>query len=112
MSYNNFNIKYKDHFILFVELKDKVIFESELSRNNIVYHIDDNQSTLDNTTRYFLLNDNKASIDEIIINNGIVANTGSTHMADFNDQKKVMRLYGLIAAAIALIIILITLFED
>ena len=111
MSYSNFYIKNKDHFVLFVELKDKIVFDSELSKNNIPYHIDDNQSTLENSIRYFFLDESQAVVDKIIIDKKIIASTGSIRMGNYDDEKKVMELYGLIAAAIAVAIILIALFD-
>lgn len=111
MSYSNFYIKNKDHFVLFVELKDKIVFDSELSKNNIPYHIDDNQSTLGNSIRYFFLDESQVVVDKIIIDKKIIASTGSIRMGNYDDEKKVMELYGLIAAAIAVAIILIALFD-
>lgn len=112
MPYNNFYIKNTDHFVLFIELKDKIVFDSELSKNNIPYHIDDNQSTLGSSIRYFFLDESQAVVDKIIIDKKIIASTGTICMGDYNDEKKVMKLYGLIAAAIAVAIILIALLFD
>ncbi|RWX00803.1 hypothetical protein [Flavobacterium cerinum] len=112
MSYSNFYIKNKDHFVLFVELKDKIVFDSELSKNNIPYHIDDNQSNLENSIRYFFLDENQTLVDKIVIDNGIIASTGSIRIRDYNDQKKVVKLYGSIAVIIAVTIVFMILFLD
>lgn len=68
-----------NHFTLFVELKDKIIFDSELSKNDIPYHVDNNESTLGNGVRYFFLDEDQAMVDEIIIDNGIIATSISAN---------------------------------
>ena len=43
MGTDTFSIKYQEHFKLWVELKDKIVFESELIKKDIPFHIDENQ---------------------------------------------------------------------
>lgn len=62
-----------NHFTLFVELKDKIVFDSELSKNDIPYHVDNNQSAIGNGVRYFFLDEDQATVDKIIIDNRIIA---------------------------------------
>ena len=49
------------------------------------------------------------NVDRIIIENGIVANTESNLISDFEDEKKVMKLYVTVVGAVIGIIILIAL---
>jgi len=90
---NNFNIKYPDHFKLYIQLKDKIIFETELFNNGVDFHVDDNQVLSGSDTRYFLLSKDNAKIDEVLRNNGIIASTDTINVTDYQDQKKAQKLY-------------------
>lgn len=110
LSENNFDIKLKEHYKLYVLLKDKIIFESELQNSGIKYYADINeQPSIDGGIRYFLLDSDMENVDRIITENGIVANTESHLISDFGDQKKIMKLYVVVALAVIGIIILIAL---
>lgn len=110
LSENNFDIKLKEHYKLYVLLKDKIIFESELQKSGIKYYADLNeQPFIDSGVRYFLLDSDMENVDRIIIENGIVANTESNLISDFTDENKVMKLYVAVVSAIIGIIILIVL---
>jgi len=110
LSKNNFDIKLKEHYKLYVLLKDKIIFESELEKSGIKYYADINeQPTIDSGIRYFLLDSDMQNVDRIVKENGIVANTESNLISDFRDEKKVMKLYVTVAGAVIGIIILIAL---
>ena len=110
LSENNFDIKFKEHYKLYVLLKDKIIFESELQKNGITYYTDINeQPSIDGGIRYFLLDSNIENVDRIIKENGIVANTESNLISDFKDEKKVMKLYVVVAVSLIGILLLIAL---
>ena len=107
---NNFDIKLKEHYKLYIFLKDKIIFESELYKNGIKYYAEINeQPSIDGGIRYFLLNSDMENVDRIIMENGIVANTESHLIPDFRDEKKIMKLYVAVAGAVIGIIILIAI---
>ncbi|MEG0851635.1 MAG: hypothetical protein RSH24_17340, partial [Flavobacterium sp.] len=62
---NSIDIKFQNHFKLYVLLKDKIIFESELNKSNIKYYIDiETQALSDNGIRYFLLDKDQEGIDD------------------------------------------------
>ena len=110
LSENNFDIKLKEHYKLYVLLKDKIIFESELQNSGIKYYVEINeQPSIDGGIRYFLLDSDMKNVDQILIENGIVANTESHLISDFGDQKKILKLYFVVALTILGIIILIVL---
>ena len=110
LSENNFDIKLKKHYKLYVLLKDKIIFESELEKNGIKYYSEINeQSSIDGGIRYFLLDSDMKNIDQIITQNEIIASTESILVSDYRDKKKVMKLYLTIAGIIIVLIILIIL---
>jgi len=110
LSENNFDIKLKEHYKLYVLLKDKIIFESELQKSGIKYYSDLNeQPYIDGGIRYFLLDSDMKNVDRIIIKNGIVANIESHLISDFRDEKKVIKLYFVLAGAVIGIILLIAL---
>ena len=108
MSENNFDIKLKEHYKLYVLLKDKIIFESELQKSGIKYYADINEQTsIDGGIRYFLLDSDMENVDRIIIENGIVANTESNLVSDLQDNKKSIGLFIVVAGAFILIFILL-----
>lgn len=110
LSENNFDIKLKEHYKLYVLLKDKIIFESELEKSGIKYYAEINeQPSIDGGIRYFLLDSDMENVDRIVKENGIVANTESNLISDFRDEKKVMKLYVVVVGAVIGIIILIAL---
>ena len=110
MSHNNFDIKLKEHYKLYVLLKDKIIFESELQKEGIKYYSEINeQPFIDGGIRYSLLDSDMEKVDVIIIKNGIVASTESILISDFRDEKKIMKLYITVAAVLIGIIILVGL---
>ncbi|WP_397363880.1 hypothetical protein [Olleya sp. R77988] len=109
LSENNFDIKLKEHYKLYVPLKDKILFESELHKSGIKYYADINEQPFGDSIRYFLLDSDMHNVDRIIIEHEIVANTESNQIGDFKDEKKVMKLYVAVAGAVIGIIILIAL---
>lgn len=110
MSENNFDIKLKKHFKLYVLLKDQIIFESELNKRGIKYYVEINeQPSIDIGIRYFLLDTDLENVDQIIKENGIVANVESNLISDFNDNKKALGLFILVTAAFVGVFILIGL---
>jgi 2-C-methyl-D-erythritol 4-phosphate cytidylyltransferase len=107
---NNFDIKLKEHYKLYVLLKDKIIFESELKKKGIKYYTEINeQPYIERGIRYFLLDSDMEKIDIIIRENGIVANTETNLILDYRDEKKVSKLYIAVTGVIIIIIILISL---
>lgn len=110
LSENNFDIKFNKHYKLYVLLKDKIIFESELQKNGIKYYTDINeQVSIDGEIRYFLLDSDMKNVDRIIKENEIVATTESILITDFRDDKKAMKLYLAVAGVVIVITFLILL---
>lgn len=109
MEKSNFDILLKNHYKLYVLLKDKIVFESELQKNGIKYYYDiDEQPFIDSGIRYFLLNDDRKKVDEILISNSIIGTIESLPITDYKDNKKMMKVF----LFIVLIIISIILFID
>lgn len=100
---NNFYIKHQDHFKLYVRLKDKILFEALLLSNNIHFHVDNNQATLGSDTRYFLLIKDSGRVDELLTNNGIIASTDASNMVDYDEQRKVRRMYYWVALIVVVL---------
>ncbi|WP_045471417.1 hypothetical protein [Winogradskyella sp. PG-2] len=86
LSENNFDIKLKEYYKLYVLLKDKIIFESELHKSGIKFYANINEQPFGDSIRYFLLDSDMENIDRIVTNNGIVANTESHLISDFRDE--------------------------
>lgn len=87
---NTFYIKLRNHFKLSIALKDKIVFEAELNKNEIPFYVDDNPVF---PTRYFLLDEDRDRIDDIIKITGIIASTDTIPMTDYADSKKVYKIY-------------------
>ena len=113
LSEKNFDIKLKEHYKLYVLLKDKIIFESELQKSRIKYYAEiSEQPYIDGGIRYFLLDSDMQNVDRIIKENGIVANTESLMIRDFGDQKKIMKMYVVVAGLVIGLIILVAIFGN
>jgi len=48
---NSFDIKYHEHFKLYILLKNKIEFESALINNKILFHLDDSELGVHNYSR-------------------------------------------------------------
>lgn len=111
MEKSNFDIRLKNHYKLYVLLKDKLIFESELQKNGIKYYYDiDEQPFIDSGIRYFLLDSDRKTVDRILISNSIIATIESLPITDYKDNKKMMKIFLLIALMIIAVILFIDLF--
>lgn len=108
----NFDIKYQDHYKLYVLLKDKILFEDELEKRGIKFYCDLNeQPFIDSGIRYFFLDSDMKLVDQIIKENEIVANTESYLISDYRDEKKILKKYFMVVLIVAIIMILIVMFD-
>ncbi|MEG1024992.1 MAG: hypothetical protein RSD71_10915 [Flavobacterium sp.] len=106
---NSIDIKFQNHFKLYVLLKDKIIFESELNKSNIKYYIDiETQALSDNGIRYFLLDKDQEGIDDILLSKNIIASTETINVNDFRDVKNYYKVYFIIALLVITLTILIS----
>lgn len=109
---NNPEILFKSHLKIYVLLKDKITFESELEKNNVEYYCDiENQPITGNGIRYFIKDVDKKKLDKIVIENEIIASTETILISDYRDGKKVQKLYFKVAGIIFAIMILIIIIE-
>lgn len=97
---NTFDIKLSNHFKLIIGIKDKIVFEAELNKNGIPFHLDDNPLI---QTRYFLLDEDRKRIDDIIKVTGIIASTDTIPMTDYADAKKVYKIYLYVAVVVIIL---------
>ncbi|MBP4141692.1 hypothetical protein J3S90_07735 [Flavobacterium sp. P4023] len=51
---NTINVKFQEHFKLYVLFQDNIIFEGELQRREIDYYYDPEQLFISESIRYFL----------------------------------------------------------
>lgn len=106
---NSSTVKFNNHFKLYILFKDNIIFESELIKNNIDYFLDNNQVGSLEQLRYFLLDNDRLKIDEILNKESIVASVESLDIIDYKQVKKVQFIYLKVAVIVALLFVLITL---
>lgn len=112
MPKSHFNIKLKGRFTLYVLLKDKELFESEIRKHEILFYTDiEEQPLIDGRIRFFLLDSDMEKIDQIIIENGITAHKESYLISDFRSEKKIMKISILIAISLIAFIILLSIIE-
>lgn len=106
-----FDIKLKEHFKLYISVKDKISLESELFNNDIKYYFDfDEQCARDEYLRYYFLDSEKEIIDEILIKNDIVTFTESNIIGDFQESGKIMKLSAIVTIGLIVVIVLISTF--
>lgn len=117
MKINTPKILFENNVKIYVLPKDKIIFESELEKQNIEYYCDiENQPMFESGIRYFIRNDDRIKIDKILTENEIIANTETILISDYRDGKKVMNLYLKVGGIIfgengAVIVTIIALFS-
>lgn len=108
MEKSNFDIRLKNHYKLYVLLKDKIVFESELQKSGIKYYYDiDEQPLIDSGIRYFLLDSDRKIVDKILTSNSIIATIESLPITDYKDNKKMMKVFLLFILVIVAIILII-----
>src|SRR5690606_30612923 len=108
MGKSNFDIRLKNHYKLYVLLKDEIVFDSELQKNGIKYYYDiDEQPLIDSGIRYFLLDSDRKIVDKILTSNSIIATIESLPITDYKDNKKMMKVFLLFILVIVAIILII-----
>ena len=111
MKNNNPEILFKDHFKIYVLLKDMILFENELKNHEIEYYTDlENQTMLDSEIRYFIQDADRIKLDKIFIENEIIAQIETVSTSDYRDGKKTMKLYlkvGVFVFGIMMLIIIV-----
>jgi len=79
----------ESYYHIYILLKDRIRFESELNNREIQFHSDINQLQSDNSFRYYLLETDKVEIDRILIENKIISNDETSKIVDYRDNIKI-----------------------
>jgi hypothetical protein len=112
MKQENPEILFENNLKIYVLPKDKIIFESELEKQNIEYYCEiENQPMFESGIRYFIKNADRIKIDKIFIQNGIIAHKETIPTSDYRDEKKAMKLYLKVCGFVFGIMILIIIVE-
>lgn len=106
------DIKFHNHFKLYILFKDDIIFEDQLIKSHIDYFKDLHQVGSQEEIRYFLLDDDKDLVNLILSKNNIIASTESLNISDFQHQKKIQHLYLKIVVVVVIILLLVSLLFD
>ena len=110
---NSVEVKFQDHFKLNVLFKDYILFENLLLENNIdFYHNSNENSDISDGTLFFLLDKDRTIIDQLLIDNEIIASTETILMSDYREERKVQKIHFLVYLIIILILVLIILIGD
>lgn len=113
MQESNPEILFKNYFKIYVLLKDKIVFEAELEKQNIEYYCDiENQPSITGGIRYFIKDEDRIKLDKIFIENKIIAQTETIPSYDYRDGKKTQKLYLKVTGIILGIIILIVIIDS
>ena len=87
---NTIQVKYQNHFKLYIQFKDNIPFENELINKNLNYYRDEKSII---NFRYFILDEDRQTIDLILKNNNIIGNIESLPIQDFEQEKKIQSIY-------------------
>ena len=110
---NSPKVKFQDHFKLNILFKDYILFENLLLENNIdFYHNSNENSDISDGTLFFLLDKDRTIIDQLLIDNEIIASTETILMSDYREERKVQKFHFLVYLIIILILVLIILIGD
>jgi len=110
---NSPKVKFQDHFKLNILFKDYILFENLLLENNIdFYHNSNENSDISDGTLFFLLDKDRTIIDQLLIDNEIIASTETILMSDYREERKVQKIHFLVYLIIILILVLIILIGD
>ena len=105
--------KFQDHFKLNVLFKDYILFENLLLENNIDYYHNSNEnSDISDGTYFFLLDKDRIIIDQLLIDNEIIASTETIMISDYRVEKKVQKFHFLVYLLVVGLLILIIFVID
>ena len=100
-------IKSDDHFKLHIPFRDKILFESELTNNDIAFYYDEDQVNINSSIRYLFNESDAKEIDSIIRKQQIIASF-ENQILDYRDEKKAQKLY----LIVALLVVVVFLFAS
>lgn len=110
---NSVEVKFQDHFKLNVLFKDYILFENLLLENNIdFYHNSNENSDISDGTLFFLLDKDRIIIDQLLIDNGIIASTETILMSDYREETKVQKFHFLVYLIVVGLLILVIFIVD
>lgn len=110
---NSKDVKFQDHFKLNVLFKDYILFENLLLENNIDYYHNSNEnSDISDGTRFFLLDKDRIIIDQLLIDNEIIASTETIMISDYRVERMVQRFHVLVYLLVVGLLILIIFIID
>ena len=97
---------------IYVMLKDKIVFENELEKQNIEYYCEiENQPMFESGIRYSILDEDRNKIDKIFRENEIITETETIQVSDYRDGKKVIKMQLKVGGIVLGIMILIIVIE-
>ena len=110
---NSPKVKFQEHFKLNVLFKDYILFENLLLENNIDYYHNSNEnSDISDGTYFFLLDKDRIIIDQLLIDNEIIASTETIMISDYRVEKKVQKFHFLVYLLVVGLLILIIFVID
>jgi len=106
-------VKYNEHYKLYVLLKDYILFEHLLIENEIDYYYDIvENSNVSSGIRFFIQDKDRVIVDELLIKNEIIASTETIPIIDYREYIKVQKIYLYVLVIVVLIITLLMIILD
>lgn len=106
-------VKFQGHFRLNVLFKDYILFENLLLEKNIdYYHNSIENLDVSYGTRFFLLEKDRAIIDQLLIDNEIIASTETILIFDYREERKVQKFHFLVYLLVVGLVILVIFILD
>jgi hypothetical protein len=110
---NNIEVKFQEHYKLYILFKDYIIFEQLLIEKSIDYYYNLNENTnISNGIRFFILGKDKFVIDYLLIENQIIASTETILISDYRDEEKTQKFQIFTYLMVLLLIIFIVIVGD
>ena len=109
---NSIQVKFKDHFKLYILFQDKIIFENKLFENDIEFYEDYENQPFSDEVRFFLLDKDRERIDSILKTENIISSIETLGVKDFKLEKKVQYLFLKIAVVVILLMLILILFDN
>jgi hypothetical protein len=109
---DSIEVKFKNHFKLYILFQDKIIFKSELINREIDFYEDyENQPVGGDEVRYFLLDSDREKIDLLLKEAKIVGSIETISISDYRQQRKIQYLYLKAAFLVVILMVLINLLD-
>ncbi|HSD13411.1 MAG TPA: hypothetical protein VLB74_02045 [Flavobacterium sp.] len=105
-------VKLGKHFKVAVQYKDVVSFENELNNKGLDFYLNSKEEPSQcSLVSYYLSEKDRPAVDDLLVENQIVANYETFQFADLSDQKNFMGLYFKVVGVFIVLLVLLKVVE-